>query len=154
MNIEKLIKDHKKALLGAGRPPDPVDPQNPIAKDSIVFKKWCLSAPKKINLLEKDLSDSDFSNADLRMAGLKKCDLSNSDFRKTDLRGADLRCCNLENVNFAGAKIDATTRLSCAIIGKGLANKESLELLLLAIGGDPEEEQTKALILAAKSKLK
>ena len=150
MTLKQRLADHNKALRGVGRPAAPVDPSNPMAEDSIALADWLATAPKKLSCLGEDLRDGDFSKADLRMAGLKECDLRDCNFRKADLRGADLRGCKLEGANFFGATLDASTRISGIDLGKGLANRSSLITLMEGLGGDAEEEQTNALLLALK----
>ena len=150
MDINAMVHEHSLALSGAGRPPAPADPTNLAADDAVAFNEWIQSGPKKISCLGEDLQDSDFSSADLRLAGFKNCDLRGCNFRRADLRGADLRGCRLEGANFYGAEVDASTRIAGIDLGNGLANKSSLAVLLEALGGDPEEEQVKALLIAVQ----
>lgn len=151
MTIEDKITNHAAALLGEGRPPTPLDINNVTAEDSVVWSEWHAAAPRKISEYEQSLIGSSFRDADLRLAGFYGSDLTDCDFRDTDLRGADLRGCTIEGCNFIGAELDESTRIGGVILGDGLANRTSLAVILEAVGGDAEEEQTKALVQAIQA---
>jgi hypothetical protein len=151
VSIIDRIADHGRYLAPTDRPPTG-DPSNPASPESIAYREWERAAPRRLNCMGEDLRGLDFNEASLRMAGLKGADLRNCDLRKCDLHGADLRDCALEGANLAGAHVDASTRIAHIDLGTGLANRTSLVLLLEAVGGDPEEEQTRALVEALKGR--
>lgn len=151
MTIQDKITNHEAALLAVGRPPTPLDINNVTAEDSVVWSEWHATAPRKISEYEQSLIGSSFRDADLRLAGFYGSDLTDCDFRGADLRGVDLRNCNIEGCNFIGAEMDKTTRVGGVILGDGLANRTSLAVILEAVGGDAEEEQTRALLQAIQA---
>lgn len=155
MTLAERIAEHALTLdpaTYAGRPPAPLT-DDPSAADSVAYAEWCATAPRRLNLMGEDLSSANLRDADLRLAGLRGCDLHGADLQGCDLRGADLRDCKLAGADLTGATIDASTRIQGIDVGSGLANRTSLALLLEAIGGDPEEAQTRALIEAIQSTL-
>lgn len=151
MTIEDKIADHAAALLGEGRPPTPLNIDDVTAEDTVTWDEWHAAAPRKISEYEQSLIDSSFRDADLRLAGFYGSDLTNCDFRGADLRGADLRNCTIQGCNFIGADLDESTRVGGVILGDGLANRTSLTIILEAVGGDAEEEQTRALVEAIRA---
>jgi uncharacterized protein YjbI with pentapeptide repeats len=118
------------------------------AEEQATYEEWLVNAPTRLDLQGADLSGLTVAGKDLRLAGLRGCDLRDADLSRCDLRGADLRECRMEGANLLGASIDQSTRIGGVDLGKGLANLSSLILLLAAVGGDPEETQTQALIAA------
>lgn len=155
MDLTERIAEHARSLDPAtyADRPSPPSSLDPTTDEAIAYAQWCDSAPRRLNCMGEDLRNANLRNADLRMAGMRGCDLRNADLRNADLRGADLRDCKLEAANLAGAEVDASTRIGGIVLGTGLANRSSLALLLEAIGGDPEEAQTLALIEAIHSTL-
>lgn len=151
MDIAALIDEHERHLVDDSAPPTPLT-DDPTAADSVAYAAWCATAPRRLNLMDADLRGCDARNHSLRLAGLRGCDLRGADLRGADLRGADLRDCKLEGANLSGAAVDASTRIQHIDLGTGLANRTSLALLLEAIGGDPEEEQMRALIEAVRQR--
>ncbi len=148
MTIQDKITDHGLFLASAGRPATPADINDVEAEDTLAWDDWHTTAPRKLNEYEQSLTETSFRDAELRLAGFYGSDLTDCDFRGADLRGADLRNCTIEGCNFIGADLDESTRVGGVVLGEGLANRTSLTVILEAVGGDAEEEQTKALVQA------
>lgn len=75
----------------------------------------------------EDLSDADFSRADLRRANFTDCNLARTNFTDADVRGASFVRATLTESNF--------TRAKAGLEGRGILTLTSLSLLASFLSG-------------------
>lgn len=148
--LDMKLEEHEVWRTAADVPAVHPDPLKQSDEDKALLEEYRVNGARPFHALEYDLRGLDFQSQSLRLAGLKGSDLRDCNFRNADLRGADLRGCKLEGANFFGATLDISTRIGGIDLGEGLANRSSLITLMEGLGGDAEEEQTNALLLALK----
>ena len=131
MDIEKILKDHKKWLRGHkqgkridlyGIDMENVDLENADLTEAILHGS---------NLYLSNLKGARLEGARLNNTNLSFCDLISADLIGANLKDADLTGANLKDANLTSAKLISAKLLSADLIGANLkdANLTSAKLI-------------------------
>jgi len=104
----KVVADHLLylALPAISADIDPNEILIPYTQDLNQENLVGIHIDEEFKYVGANLSDSDFSNQDLRNVSFFASDLRNSDFSNSDLTNANFELSDLTGSNFEGAKID------------------------------------------------